>query len=99
MTRTTTLLLFSLSLFFACQPASQESGAAAQPLRIQQDESAGTISVFYEKGGDPLLVQNAKPDFRPFIHPLQAPTAKANSPNTAPAITNTRPASTGDLRG
>ncbi|MHC4266255.1 MAG: DUF6807 family protein, partial [Planctomycetota bacterium] len=54
---------------------SNDSGSAAGPtkLRVEQDESAGTISVFRHDGSDPIVTQNAKPDFRPFLHPIVAP--------------------------
>lgn len=38
-----------------------------------QDETLGTISVFTTKGKTPILTQNAKADFRPFLHPIVAP--------------------------
>ena len=45
-------------------------------LRIEQDENAGTISVFRSDGNEPILVQNAKKDVRPYIHPIIAPDGK-----------------------
>lgn len=44
----------------------------AAPLRIKLDDSVGTIEVF-RAGEQPLLTQHARPDFRPYIHPLVAP--------------------------
>ena len=43
----------------------------AQTLTIQYDENAETISVFRDE--TPILVQNVKPDIRPYIHPIVAP--------------------------
>ena len=43
----------------------------AQTLTIRYDEIAGTISV--SRGETLLLVQNVKPDIRPYIHPIIAP--------------------------
>jgi putative membrane-bound dehydrogenase-like protein len=42
-------------------------------LIIRQDEAAHTLSVFREGENDPIVVQNAKPDFRPYLHPIAAP--------------------------
>jgi putative membrane-bound dehydrogenase-like protein len=50
-----------------------ETSGKTTELRLVQDEGAGTISVYHSDGQTPLLVQNAKPDFRPYIHPLTAP--------------------------
>nr|WP_266369438.1 PVC-type heme-binding CxxCH protein [Tellurirhabdus rosea] len=51
-------------------------GALVVELRLVQDEAAGTISVLRPGGSQPILVQNAKPDFRPYLHPVQAPDGK-----------------------
>lgn len=45
-------------------------------LRIVQDEKAGTISVFRLNEKTPILTQNAKADFRPYLHPIMAPDGK-----------------------
>lgn len=49
---------------------------AAEPLRIEQDLQAGLISVYRVGGDQAVLVQHAKPDFRPYIHPIVAPDGK-----------------------
>jgi putative membrane-bound dehydrogenase-like protein len=46
---------------------------AVTEFRLVQDEALGTISVFTAKGKTPVLTQNAKADFRPFLHPIVAP--------------------------
>jgi putative membrane-bound dehydrogenase-like protein len=45
-------------------------------FRIVQDESAETISVFRGDEEKPVLVQNAKAHFRPYLHPIVAPDGK-----------------------
>ena len=45
-------------------------------LRIEQDKKAGTISVFRSGAREPILTQNAKEGFRPYIHPIVAPDGK-----------------------
>lgn len=47
-----------------------------EPLRLTQDTNEQTISVFRKAGKIPILVQNAKADFRPYIHPILAPDGK-----------------------
>ena len=49
------------------------SAASGDPLRIEHDKAAGTIAVFRTTSDQPILTQNAKADFRPFIHPIVAP--------------------------
>ncbi|MCY7352159.1 MAG: PmoA family protein, partial [Cytophagaceae bacterium] len=50
--------------------------SAAKELRIEQNEKAGTISVFRVGGKTAILTQNAKADFRPYLHPITAPDGK-----------------------
>lgn len=45
----------------------------AQLLEARLSESKNRIEVFPQGKSNPILVQNAKPDFRPFIHPIVAP--------------------------
>ena len=52
--------------------ASFISGYAA-PLKLVQDQEAHTISVLRAKGSEPILVQNAGSDHRPYLHPIVAP--------------------------
>ncbi|SDM93205.1 PVC-type heme-binding CxxCH protein [Kriegella aquimaris] len=42
-------------------------------LQIKQDTTAGTLSVFRQGDDKVLATQNARPDFRPFLHPIMAP--------------------------
>jgi putative membrane-bound dehydrogenase-like protein len=37
------------------------------------DQENGTISIFRLGLDEPVLIQNAKPDFRPYLHPIAAP--------------------------
>jgi putative membrane-bound dehydrogenase-like protein len=53
---------------------AQPPGALSQQgLRIEQDERAGTLSVYRGSQPAPILVQNARPDARPYLHPIAAP--------------------------
>ncbi|MEZ4772007.1 MAG: DUF6807 family protein [Bacteroidia bacterium] len=65
--------------FFGCDNTSSnttESHTAETSLYIQQDTAAGTISILRAGETVPILTQNAKPDFRPYLHPIVAPDGK-----------------------
>lgn len=49
---------------------------ADTPLRVVQDVGAETISVFRGDEKKPIVVQNAKANFRPYLHPIVAPDGK-----------------------
>jgi hypothetical protein len=50
--------------------------AAEVPLRIVQNEKEETISIFRGSENIPILTQNAKANFRPYLHPIVAPDGK-----------------------
>ena len=60
----------------------------AEPLRIQLDEQAHTLSVFRQGTNQSILTQNARPDHRPYLHPIVSPDGQGiltqNSPNHHP---------------
>ncbi|MBC9868777.1 MAG: dehydrogenase, partial [Opitutae bacterium] len=43
------------------------------PLKLVRDEKAQTFSVFRPEGDEAILVQNARSDHRPYLHPIVAP--------------------------
>lgn len=57
--------------FTVCGQEKPASGN--KRLIIKQDEQAGTISVYRSGSQERILTQNAKEDFRPYIHPIMAP--------------------------
>lgn len=70
-----------LCLFYGCNsPNSSADGEAdglvPVALKLVQNENEGTISVFRANESEPILVQNAKNDFRPYIHPIVTPDGK-----------------------
>ena len=74
-------ILFCIIIFSAgC--GSRQSDDADQPssgpvsLRLVKDEANGTIEVFRAGGEKPIVTQHAKPDFRPYLHPIVAPDGK-----------------------
>ena len=74
-------LLFLLATLSCTRPTDgqkvkeQESNGNV-PLIIKQDTGANTLSVFRQGETNPIVVQNAKPDFRPYMHPIAAPDGK-----------------------
>ena len=72
------ILLFTLFLGFGCASKSSNNASANDTtmLRIQHDSTTGAISVFRTKENEPILTQNTKEDFRPYIHPIVAPDGK-----------------------
>jgi putative membrane-bound dehydrogenase-like protein len=53
-------------------------------LSIVQDTLAGTISVYRRGGKELVLTQNAKPGFRPYLHPIAAPDGKGTLTQYSP---------------
>ena len=60
-------------LFAGCMCSA---GANASVLSIEFDKEKSTVSVQREGGARTILTQNARPDFRPYVHPLVAPDGK-----------------------
>lgn len=50
--------------------------AEAASLTLRQDDATHTISVFRQNVEEPILTQNARPDVRPFLHPIISPDGK-----------------------
>lgn len=80
----TTIALGCASLTFL-KTSEQPARGAGQELTIKQDEQAGTISVFRAGNPQPILTQNAKPDARPYLHPIAAPDGKGVLTEYSPA--------------
>jgi putative membrane-bound dehydrogenase-like protein len=58
------------------KPDEQNPSLGAVTLKVTEDEDAGTISIFRHGSDKPLVVQNAREDFRPYLHPIAAPDGK-----------------------
>ncbi|MGI9220704.1 MAG: PVC-type heme-binding CxxCH protein [Woeseiaceae bacterium] len=50
--------------------------AIGAELVVQQDKDAGTISVLRAGDSEPILTQNARQDYRPYMHPIVSPDGK-----------------------
>ncbi len=67
--------IISLACGGAEDPDDSESPQGPR-LRAQQDVEAGTISIFRGDEAEPIVTQNARPDHRPYLHPIVAPDGK-----------------------
>ncbi len=73
MWRISCVLLVVLTI--GCSPSTKKASQDNPDLLVKMDTDS-TLSVFQEGEKKPILVQNAKPDFRPYIHPIVAPDGK-----------------------
>lgn len=80
MCRSVSIFIFILMVSFGCDfnksKAPDQASSTDNSLRIEQDHNSGTISIFRSAGKEPILTQNAKADFRPYLHPIAAPDGK-----------------------
>ncbi|WP_247236874.1 PVC-type heme-binding CxxCH protein [Telluribacter sp. SYSU D00476] len=73
------LFLLLFNLFFYLDPVSEHTTLVpADPvqLRAVQDQAQETIRIYRGNETEPILTQNAKAGFRPYLHPLVAPDGK-----------------------
>jgi putative membrane-bound dehydrogenase-like protein len=82
MTKAFTLYMLVAIALYSCGPSRTKdskniiaSGNTPNDtlLSIVQDTTAGIISVYRRGGKELILTQNAKSDFRPYLHPIVAP--------------------------
>jgi putative membrane-bound dehydrogenase-like protein len=55
------------------QSSKDQSSSPGAGLTIRQDERAGTITIRQQGRTQPIVVQNAGPHSRPYLHPIAAP--------------------------
>ncbi|MBW1854274.1 MAG: PmoA family protein [Deltaproteobacteria bacterium] len=70
------VIITILSLSCVDQKSKKFDSDGPTKLRIEQDETAETISVFRADGKEAIVTQNAKSDFRPYLHPIVTPDGK-----------------------
>lgn len=56
--------------------AQESLTSVVSQLNAIQDDNTGTISIYRENSSEPILVQNAQEEIRPYIHPIIAPDNK-----------------------
>jgi hypothetical protein len=70
------VLLFSISCNKSTIESTESVSDEPTTLMLEENLEEGTISIFRQGEKEPILVQNAKDDFRPYIHPIVAPDGK-----------------------
>ena len=87
--RATVAALFLLIVAAASMRVWSTSAAPQPPARnrltLKHDARAGTIAVYRPGSATPVLVHNAPPDSRPYIHPIAAPDGKGILTETSPS--------------
>ena len=70
---TRSLIFFSLCIFCWSCARQTITGPKIPVFEVKEDSLNGTISVYRAQRKEPILVQNAKSNERPYIHPIIAP--------------------------
>lgn len=70
-------LVFCVIVCMTACSSDKAPAISGTGFSIVRDESSGDISVFRKNTNAPVLIQNAEPNFRPYIHPLGAPDGKS----------------------
>lgn len=73
------------ALTLAAATGASATAARTADLTLREDPAAHTLSVHRNQGSQPLLTQHARPDFRPYIHPIVAPDGKGLFTEDSPA--------------
>ena len=76
--------IFSAFILMSACHSSNSPNKVASGFQLVQDDNAGTISVYRQGRTDPLVVQNARPNMRPFLHPIMAPDGNGSLTEMAP---------------
>ncbi|MGB3587126.1 MAG: PVC-type heme-binding CxxCH protein, partial [Tunicatimonas sp.] len=69
----TLTLLYSISSCTSSQTETDRSITVDSTTHLKAEQTDKTISIYAEGTDEPILVQNAQPDFRPYLHPIVAP--------------------------
>lgn len=76
MIKNLTIFIFLLVLVEGCvsqKSKNQELAANPPSFRIEPDAKGDALLVFRAGSPEPILTQQAGPDFRPYLHPIVAP--------------------------
>jgi len=70
------MIFYGSSTLYSKTYGQGTSSAGEKELSLEQDEDAGTISVFRSDDREPIIIQNARKGTRPYLHPIIAPDGK-----------------------
>lgn len=71
------IIVMSIIIMVGCNPSSaQKSESEVDGTELVLNQKEESISVYRKGETEPLLIQNAKEDFRPYIHPISSPDGK-----------------------
>ena len=73
------------------------AAAPADDLQAKHDEAAGTISIFRAGDDQPIVTQNARADFRPYLHPIVAPDGQVGAVQPRSAMRSSQSLASGFL--
>ena len=79
-------LCLAMATLISCSPQKQNDSIVNDTLSLSilEDHEAGTLSVFRKGSSEAIVVQNAKKDFRPYLHPIIAPDGKGQLTEYSP---------------
>ncbi len=79
-------LVIASALLFQCGSNSEPAGINEEvsELYLVINSDSSKISVFRKGEEKPIITQNAKPDFRPYLHPIEAPDGKGTLTEFSP---------------
>lgn len=76
------LFFLAIAVLLSCQPQTAPQEDQVQTFYAEQDEN--TIRVFQQGQSKAIVTQNAKADFRPYLHPILAPGSDAELTQYSP---------------
>ena len=88
--RSFAFVIVAFTVLEGCQTKTTEqkdttvSTADSTILKVVQDNQANTISIFRAGENEPIVTQNVRPDFRPYLHPIVAPDGKGQLTEYSP---------------
>ena len=74
----------SCLLLLACSLCASLTLVSAADLQLKLDSTQHTIKVYKDGLVKPLVTQHARPDFRPYVHPILAPDGNGVLTETSP---------------
>ena len=74
----------TMTFFIAISLMINGSTRAQEVINAIHNKEAGTIKIYRKGIAEPLIAQNARADFRPYIHPIKSSNGKGELPQYSP---------------